>query len=133
MSLKTGSCLCGDVRFELRGTLDGVIACHCGQCRKQTGHHWASTHTADADLHFVADSTLRWYRSSDRAQRGFCSRCGSSLFWKTDGSTVTSVCVGSIDGPTGLQVAGHIFVADKGDYYSLGDAAARGEYLKDGY
>jgi hypothetical protein len=121
------------VRFELRGTLDGVIACHCGQCRKQTGHHWASTHTADADLNFVADSTLRWYRSSDRAQRGFCSRCGSSLFWKTDGSTVTSVCVGSIDGPTGLQVAGHIFVADKGDYYSLGDAAARGEYLKDGY
>lgn len=131
--MKTGSCLCGDVRFELRGPLDGVIACHCTQCRKQTGHHWASTHTADADLHFVADSTLRWYRSSDRAQRGFCSRCGSSLFWKTDGSTVTSVCAGSIDGLTGLQVAGHIFVADKGDYYSLGDATGRGEYLKDGY
>jgi hypothetical protein len=131
--MKTGSCLCGDVRFELRGPLDGVIACHCTQCRKQTGHHWASTHTADADLHFVADSTLRWYRSSDRAQRGFCSRCGSSLFWKTDGSTVTSVCAGSIDGLTGLQVAGHIFVGDKGDYYSLGDATGRGEYLKDGY
>ena len=131
--MKTGSCLCGDVRFELRGPLDGVIACHCTQCRKQTGHHWASTHTADADLRFVADSTLRWYRSSDRAQRGFCSRCGSSLFWKTDGSTVTSVCAGSIDGLTGLQVAGHIFVADQGDYYSLGDATGRGEYLKDGY
>ena len=131
--MKTGSCLCGEVRFELRGPLDGVIACHCTQCCKQTGHHWASTHTADADLHFVADSTLRWYRSSGTARRGFCGRCGSTLFWKTDGSTVTSVCVGSIDGPTGLAVAGHIFVADKGDYYSLDEAEHRGEYLKDAY
>lgn len=131
--MKTGSCLCGEVRFELRGPLDGIIACHCTQCRKQTGHHWASTHTADADLHFVADSTLRWYLSSGTARRGFCGRCGSTLFWKTDGSTVTSVCAGAIDGPTGLAVAGHIFVADKGDYYSLDEAEHRGEYLKDAY
>jgi len=131
--MKTGSCLCGDVRFELRGPLDGVIACHCNQCRKQTGHHWASTHTADADLHMLSDGSLRWYRASDTAQRGFCSRCGSSLFWKRDGQTVTSVCAGAIDGPTGLTLAGHIFVADKGDYYSLGDPESRGEYRKDAY
>ena len=127
--MKTGSCLCGEVRFELRGPLDGVIACHCKQCRKQTGHHWASTHTADADLHFAADSTLRWYRASDAARRGFCGRCGSTLFWKRDGDTTTSVCVGAIDGPSGLELAGHIFVADKGDYYPI----AGGEYRRDGY
>ncbi len=50
--MKTGSCLCGGVAFELRGPLDDVIACHCGQCRKQTGNYWSSTHTADADLTF---------------------------------------------------------------------------------
>lgn len=125
--MKTASCLCGDVRFELRGALDGVVACHCTQCRKQTGHHWASTHTADADLHFVSKESLRWYRSSPRAQRGFCGRCGSTLLWKTDDSQTTSVCVGAIDGPTGLRLAGHIFVADAGDYYSISD----GEYRKD--
>jgi hypothetical protein len=131
--MKTGSCLCGDVRFELRGPLDGVIACHCTQCRKQTGHHWASTHTADADLHMVSDRSLKWYRSSGEAQRGFCGRCGSSLFWKRDGQAVTSVSAGSIDGPTGLRIAGHIFVADKGDYYSIGDPAGPDEYRKDAY
>jgi hypothetical protein len=125
--MKTGSCLCGDVRFELRGPLDAVIACHCTQCRKQTGHHWASTHTADADLHFLSRESLRWYRSSGTAQRGFCGRCGSTLFWKVDGSDTTSVCVGAIDGPTGLALAGHIYVADKGDYYPL----AGGGYRKD--
>lgn len=125
--MKTASCLCGDVRFELRGALDGIIACHCTQCRKQTGHHWASTHTADADLRFVARESLRWYRSSAGAQRGFCGRCGSTLFWKADGSATTSVCAGAIDGPTGLPLGGHIFVADAGDCYEV----AGGTYRRD--
>ena len=127
--MKTGSCLCGGVRFELRGPLDAVIACHCTQCRKQTGHHWASTHTADADLYLISSDSLRWYRSSEQAQRGFCDRCGSSLFWKRVGATVTSVCVGSIDGPSGLTLGGHIFVADKGDYYCI----SGGDYAKEQY
>jgi hypothetical protein len=127
--MKTGSCLCGGVRFELRGPLDEVIACHCTQCRKQTGHHWASTHTADADLHLISSDSLRWYRSSEQAQRGFCDRCGSSLFWKRVGATVTSVCVGSIYGSSGLTLGGHIFVADKGDYYCI----SGGDYAKEKY
>jgi hypothetical protein len=125
--MKTGSCLCGGVRFELRGALDAVIACHCTQCRKQTGHFWASTHTADDDLHFVSDESLRWFRSSPRARRGFCERCGSTLFWKTDGTATTSVCAGAIDGPTDLKFAGHIFFADAGDYYTV----SGGDYRKD--
>jgi hypothetical protein len=71
--------------------------------------------------------------NSGEAQRGFCGRCGSSLFWKRDGQAVTSICAGSIDGPTGLRIAGHIFVADKGDYYSIGDPAGPDEYRKDAY
>ncbi len=125
--MKTGSCLCGGVRFELRGELDAIIACHCTQCRKQTGHFWASTHTANDDLHFVSDEPLRWFRSSARTKRGFCGRCGSTLFWKIDGTATTSVCAGAIDGPTGLKLAGHIFVADAGDYYTISD----GNYRKD--
>lgn len=130
--MKTGSCLCGDVRFELRGPLDDVIVCHCTQCRKQTGHQWASTHTADADLCVTSSRSLRWYRSSETAQRAFCDRCGSTLFWNRDGSAVTSVCTGVINGPTGLAIAGHIFVADRGDYYTLGEPTHPGEYRKDG-
>lgn len=117
--MKTASCLCGGVSFELRGPLDEVIACHCGQCRKQTGNYWASTHTADADLHFTQKNSLAWYRSSAKAQRGFCKNCGSTLFWKNDGTDHTSVCLGAIDGASGLKLAGHIYVKDAGDYYEI--------------
>ena len=51
--MKTGSCLCGGVAFEMRGPLKPITACHCTQCRKQTGNYWASTTSADADLHFT--------------------------------------------------------------------------------
>jgi hypothetical protein len=124
--MKTASCLCGGVSFELRGPLDAAIACHCGQCRKQSGNYWTSTHTADGDLHFVSKAPLRWYRSSANAQRGFCGECGSSLFWKEDGSLRTSVCTGSIDGPTGVVLGGHIFCENAGDYYEI----AGGEYRR---
>ena len=124
--MKTASCLCGSVSFELRGALDDAIACHCGQCRKQTGNYWTSTHTADSDLHFIRKETLAWYRSSPTAQRGFCKACGSTLFWKADDSGSTSVCVGAIDGKSDLKLAGHIYVSDAGDYYDI----AGGSYRK---
>jgi hypothetical protein len=123
--MKTAACLCGGVKFELHGPLDDVIACHCTQCRKQTGNYWASTHTADVDLRMVSEDTLSWYRSSEKAQRGFCKTCGSTLFWKTDGSDHTSVCVGSIDGASGLKLGGHIYVDDAGDYYEISGGAYR--------
>ena len=123
--MKTASCLCGGVSFELHGPLDSVVACHCSQCRKQTGNYWASTHTADADLKMLKSQTLAWYRASENAQRGFCKACGSTLFWKKDGSDVTSVCAGAIDGESGLKLAGHIYVADAGDYYEIAGGGYR--------
>jgi hypothetical protein len=74
-------------------------------------------------LVFRSDATLTWYPSSPEAERGFCNRCGSSLFWrhKDDGGRV-SVMSGTIDGATGLQTDKHIYVADKGDYYDISDA-----------
>ena len=122
--MKTGSCLCGGVAFEMRGPLKAITACHCTQCRKQTGNYWASTTSADADLHFVRKDTLAWYRASDTAQRGFCKACGSTLFWKADGRDTTSICAGSIDGETGLKLEGHIFCDNAGDYYEI----AGGDY-----
>lgn len=47
--------------------------------------------------------------------------CGSSLFWQRDGSEIIDVAAGAIDSPTGLRLLGHIFVADKGDYYDIAD------------
>lgn len=124
--MKTGSCLCGAVAFEMHGALDDVVACHCTQCRKQTGNYWASTHCADADLKFTRQDGLKWFASSEDAKRGFCKECGSTLFWKKNGSHDTSICLGSIDGPSGLKLGGHIYTKDAGDYYVI----AGGDYRK---
>jgi hypothetical protein len=72
-------------------------------------------------LKLLKDKTLKWFRSSDWAQRGFCKVCGSSLFWRKDGEDATSIASGTLDGETGLKTSKHICVADKGDYYDITD------------
>lgn len=121
MDSHTGGCLCGGVRFTARGPLRGVVYCHCSQCRRQTGHHYAATNVSDEDLQIEGADRLTWYRASDFARRGFCSTCGSALFWKGDRLAHTSIMAGSFDTPSGLVGEVHIFVADKGDYYELTD------------
>jgi hypothetical protein len=116
-----GSCLCGAVRFEVAGDLKPADACHCSQCRKQSGHFWASTDVAGPDLTIHGAENVTWYRSSGKARRGFCSRCGSFLFWDPIGKDRIAVAMGAFDKPTGTKLHIHIFVADKGDYYEIAD------------
>ncbi|WP_298853684.1 GFA family protein [uncultured Ruegeria sp.] len=119
--MHNGSCLCGSVAFTIDGDLSPPSACHCGQCRKQSGHVWSSTWTHQDNLSFSASDTLSWYRASDIARRGFCSNCGSFLFWQHNKEDTISISMGAFDAPTGLKLSKHIFVADKGDYYDITD------------
>ena len=115
-----GSCLCGATTYQVRGPLRDVVACHCSQCRKQTGHYLSATSAAVADFALLRDAELRWYRSSPLARRAFCGTCGSALFWQSDAwPDQISITAGTLDGPTGLVTEGHIFCADKGDYYVI--------------
>ncbi|MBM1689760.1 GFA family protein [Sulfitobacter geojensis] len=117
-----GSCLCGGVTFELVGPLRNSVACHCVQCRKTSGHYVSATQVTAEQLHITKDDTLQWYQSSPEAARGFCNICGSSLFWRHDADNgATSVMSGTLDAPTGIATEKHIFVADKGDYYTIAD------------
>lgn len=117
----TGHCLCGAVRFRTSGPLREVIACHCSQCRRQTGHFYAATNVRDEALAVEGGENVTWYRASDTAGRGFCRTCGSALFWKGDNTDYTSIMAGTFDQPTGLAIGKHIFCADKGDYYEIDD------------
>ena len=69
----------------------------------------------------MASDTLSWFRASDIARRGFCRNCGSFLFWQHNDEETISISMGVLDAPTGLKLARHIFVADKGDYYDITD------------
>jgi hypothetical protein len=120
----TGRCLCGAVRYEIRGPLRDVLVCHCSECRCWSGHLFAATSAQKSDVVLVESDALRWIdspESESHARRGFCSACGSSLFWDAPARGTISIAVGSLDEPTGLRTIGHVYVSQAGDYYELPD------------
>jgi hypothetical protein len=120
MSVTTGSCLCGAITYELHGHLRAIVACHCSQCRKASGHYGAATQAEQKDV-AINGNTLKWFRSSEHAERGFCSRCGSNLFWRRLHGPYISIWAGTIDGPTGLKMEKQLYPESAGDYYELPD------------
>jgi hypothetical protein len=114
-----GSCLCGRITFTASGTSRDPAACHCSQCRKQSGHYWAAVSVWMKD--FSVKGPVRWYEASDIAKRGFCPTCGSFLFWKGNDEDEIGVALGALDGETDLRLERHIYTADKGDYYDITD------------
>jgi hypothetical protein len=120
----TGNCLCGTVRLEIQGDLENQPqACHCSQCRKQSSHFFAAVNVRREALTVHGAGQVTWYRSSEIVERGFCSVCGSLLFWKPEipGYEFIAVAMGVLDAPTGVRLARHTFVGDKGDYYEIDD------------
>lgn len=115
----TGGCMCGSVRYAVHGPLRDVVGCHCSQCRRMTGHYMAASAAWLTDFSLTSDADLRWYAASAEARRGFCSRCGSTLFWEPVGGRHMSIAAGTLDDASGLRTVCHIFVADKGAYYEL--------------
>ncbi len=122
-----GSCLCGAVRFEVQGPLPEASACHCSKCRKHTGHYEAGVDVPRDRVSIWGEEAVSWYFSSEKVRRGFCATCGSSLFFDAVHLDRIGINMGAFDGPTGTKIGLHIFVADKGDYYTLGDGVPQNQ------
>lgn len=127
MATISGKCLCGAIAFEARRERETVDACHCVQCRRWSGHYWVSVNVRRETMAFLrGEDKIGWHRSSDYVRRGFCKACGSALFWQPDQHPeyghIFAISAGSLDMPTGLRLAEHIFVGEKGDYYDLADS-----------
>lgn len=116
-----GSCLCGAVRFEVACALPPPDACHCTDCRKQSGHFFVSTDVPRSAVTIHGADNLTWYFSSERVRRGFCATCGSSLFWDPVQLDWIGIGMGAFDPPTDTRIAIHVHVEDKGDYYDITD------------
>ncbi|MCW8328734.1 GFA family protein [Photobacterium sp. SDRW27] len=126
-----GSCLCGAVKFEFTGDLETSDACHCNQCRKWTGHFLASAEVPRDSLSIDGVEKVSWYHSSEKVRRGFCAKCGSSLFFDpldTYKHHWIGIALGAFDAPTGINLGQHIFIAEKGDYYEINDGLPQNEY-----
>ena len=74
------SCLCGGIKLKVNGPLRHVSNCHCFQCMKTHGNYAAYTAAKEKDVIFLKKGTLKWFRSSKKAKRGFCKKCGASIF-----------------------------------------------------
>ncbi len=123
----TGSCLCGAASLSVSGKIDPVDSCHCVNCRKQSGHFFASANVPRASMVVSGEENLAWYQSSPKVRRGFCSKCGSTLFWDPSGYDWIAVAMGAFDTPTSTRLDRHIFVAEKGDYYDIADGLPQRE------
>jgi hypothetical protein len=112
----TGGCLCGGVRYEVRGEFLRASHCHCSRCRRHSGAA-ASTQgrvrREDFSLSSGAD-LVRVYKPETGAVKAFCSTCGSSLFggdWP--GGPEVSIRLGTVDGDPGIRPQYHTYVESK--------------------
>jgi hypothetical protein len=108
-----------------------VIVCHCEQCRRTSGHFVAATACRRPAFQLTRSDTLKWYVAVPGFRRGFCSECGSSLFFEETAGERVSIAAGSLDEPQGLRIVAHIFASEAGDYYEIGSevpAYPRGEH-----
>jgi hypothetical protein len=121
----TGGCLCGAVRYEIAGELRGIVNCHCSKCRRFHGSIGAYTSIGFENLALIEQRGLKWFKSemdeTPNVHRGFCSECGSSLFWHPRDQKYIAVAAGSLDEPIALEVIGHVWTSQMSGYYKILD------------
>lgn len=107
-----GSCLCGQLAFAAPLPTKWVAHCHCTMCRRAHGAAfvtWAGFH-ADTVTTTDPHGALRWYASSPGAQRGFCTRCGSTLFFRAERwADELHIVVANIREPLDRAPQAHVF------------------------
>jgi hypothetical protein len=125
-----GSCLCGSVRYEINGPLDGARNFHCSLCRKAHGAAFRSRASVRSqDFRWGAgENLITWYDTSPVTHRGFCSRCGSPLLSRFDAKPeVYGLPLGCLDKDPGVKPAMHIFVGSKAAWFEITDSLPRHE------
>lgn len=119
----TGQCLCGAVTFSAAKLGRDVEACHCTACRRSSGGGPFLGVAASGDaVRFHGVEHIGIYRSSDWAERGFCTICGSNLFFRMAGEAATgnlSLCHGLFDAADGFGLTTEMFIDQKPDCYAL--------------
>lgn len=122
--LLRGSCLCGAIRYEIRGAPLMMYYCHCGTCRKATGTAFATNILVQAaDFVLVAGrELLSAFESSPNKHRHFCSACGSPIYSQAEATKqIVSVRCGTLDTELAAQPSVHTYVADKAEWYAIAD------------
>ena len=114
----TGSCLCGAVRTTANNFSNKVGACHCGMCRKWGGGPFMEV-DCGTDVSFKGKDNITVYDSSDWAERGFCKKCGSHLFYRLKESKQHMIPAGLFDNQEPFVFKSQVFIDKKPSFYSF--------------
>jgi hypothetical protein len=115
----TGSCHCGAVHVQMPSASAGVIACHCEDCQRLHGNFFAMLIAPRPDITWRGEDNIRWYESSPKARRAFCTQCGSRLAKDPIGSPNLMLSVGLFPPSLPKRVRKNVFVQNKPHWYDL--------------
>jgi len=115
---KTGSCMCGGVKFALDKEITGFSACHCHMCRRWASSPWFATDCGKV-VRFEGEENIGRFKSSNWAERGFCKICGSSLFYFLIPTGHYMMSVGAFDDQNGIEMKLQAFMDEKPDCYDF--------------
>ena len=122
--MHTGSCLCGAVKYEVRGDLGPAVYCHCSRCRKASGSAFGSNAVVAAKDFVVVegDDSLKTFSTPQGVHRMFCANCGSPIISRRDIlPDVLRLRLGTLDTPVPAAPSAHIFVASKAAWWEIRD------------
>ncbi len=114
---QAGGCLCGAVRYTLADAPEGYGACHCNMCRRWSGGIELGLQIMPDRITWEGMDDVATYKSSEWAERGWCRKCGSSLFWRLTAegpmSGLTALCAGTLDTLDGLELTSEVYIDQK--------------------
>jgi len=113
--LGVANCLCGAVHLKATSMSKHVGACHCGMCRKWGGGPFMEV-DCGTEVTFTGEDNISVFDSSKWAQRGFCSQCGSHLFYRLKANGQYMIPVG-LFAESGFVFDHQVFVDKKPSYY----------------
>ena len=113
-----GQCLCGEVKFTAKHMKINVGACHCGMCRRWGGGPLMAV-SCGTEVSFEEEENISVYNSSDWAERGFCKKCGSHLFYRLKEINEHQMPVGLFDSQEDFNFNLQVFVDKKPSFYSF--------------
>ena len=116
MAEANGRCLCGSVRFVVSNPTNHVDACHCGMCRRWGGGPFMSVRCG-SDVAFEGQENITVYDSSGWAERGFCNKCGSHLFYRLKDSQAHEIPAGLFDNQNDFSLDLQVYVDKKPSFY----------------
>jgi hypothetical protein len=127
----SGACLCGRVKYRVRGPFLAFHLCHCSQCRRSTGSAHASNIFAEPEqIEWLAgEEFIKRYtpEEPDVISKCFCTHCGSLVPYTSLSSGKLIIPAGSLSEPAGIEPDDNIYWRDRADWYDAGLAAPRVE------